>query len=46
MGKLTVGLVVVVLLGLLGGGLYLALWNPPAPSKPVEKVLPDARFPK
>ena len=46
MGKLTVALVVVVLLAVLGGGLFLALWNPPAPSRPIEKVLPNARFAK
>jgi hypothetical protein len=46
MGKLTIGLVVVVILAVLGGAVFLALWNPPAPSAPVEKVLPDARFPK
>ena len=46
MGKLTVVLVIVIALLLLGGGVFLALWNPPAPSAPVEKVIPDARFPK
>jgi hypothetical protein len=46
MGKLTIGLVVVIVLVALGGAAFLALWNPPAPSAPVEKVLPDARFPK
>jgi hypothetical protein len=46
MGKVTVALVIVIALLLLGGGVFLALWNPPAPSAPVEKVLPDARFPK
>jgi len=46
MGKVTVGLVIVVVLVLLGGMAFLAFWNPPAPSAPVEKVLPDARFPK
>jgi hypothetical protein len=46
MGKLTIGLVVVIFLVALGGAAFLALWNPPAPSAPVEKVLPDARFPK
>ena len=46
MGKITVGFVLVIALLLLGGGPFLALWNPPAPSAPVEKVLPDARFPK
>jgi len=46
MGKVTVGLVIVVVLVLLGGMAFLAFWNPPAPTAPVEKVLPDARFPK
>jgi hypothetical protein len=46
MGKLTIGLVVVVILAALGGAIFLALWNPPVPSAPVQKVLPDARFPK
>jgi hypothetical protein len=46
MGKLTIGVVVVVVLVALGGAVFLALWNPPAPSAPVEKVLPNARFPK
>ncbi len=46
MGKLTIVFVAVIALLLLGGAIFLALWNPPAPSAPVEKVLPDARFPK
>jgi len=46
MGKITIVFVVVIALLLLGGGIFLALWNPPAPSTPVEKILPDARFPK
>jgi hypothetical protein len=46
MGKLTIGFVVVIVLAALGGAAFLALWNPPAPSAAVEKVLPDARFPK
>jgi len=46
MGKLTVALVIVIALLLLGGGIFLALWNPPTPSAPVQKVLPDARFPR
>ena len=46
MGKVTVVLVVVIALLLLGGAAFLALWNPPAPSAQVEKVIPDARFPK
>ncbi|MGA8755710.1 MAG: hypothetical protein WB611_05165 [Stellaceae bacterium] len=46
MSKLTIGVIVVVVLAVLGGALFLALWNPPAPTAPVQKVLPDARFPK
>ena len=46
MGKVTIAFVLVIALLLIGGGIFLALWNPPVPSAPVEKVLPDARFPK
>jgi len=46
MGKLTIWFVVVIVLAAIGGAFYLALWNPPVPSAAVEKVLPDARFPK
>ena len=46
MGKVTVALVIVIALLLLGGAAFLAFWNPPPPSAPVEKVIPDARFPK
>ena len=46
MGKITIAFVLVIALLLISGGVFLALWNPPAPSTPVEKVLPDARFPK
>jgi hypothetical protein len=46
MGKITVALVIIVALLLAGGAAFLALWNPPAPSAPVEKVIPDSRFPK
>jgi len=46
MGKVTVTLIIVIALLLLGGAAFLAFWNPPAPSTPVEKVIPDARFPR
>jgi len=46
MGKLVLAAFVLVLLILVGGGIFLASWDIPAPSKPVEKVIPDARFPK
>ena len=39
-------LVMVLVLAIFGGCLFLAFGNFPAPSQPVEKVLPDARFPK
>ena len=46
MGKLTILLVLACIGIAVGGAVYLALWTPPPPSAPVEKVLPDARFPK
>jgi hypothetical protein len=48
MAKLTVLLAVVgvVVLAILGGCLYLAYGNFLPPKSTVEKVLPDARFPK
>lgn len=35
-----------VLVLLVGGGVFLLTWDIPAPSKTVEKRIPDARFPK
>lgn len=46
MGKLTVALIIVIVMALLGGMAFLAFWNPPPPSSPVEKVIPNERFPK
>lgn len=46
MARVGVVLGIVFVLAVIGGGLYLAYGNFPVPSKPVEKVLPDARFPK
>jgi hypothetical protein len=46
MGRLTIILVGALGLAVLGGCLFLAYGNFPVPSAPVEKVLPDARFPK
>jgi len=46
MGKATIVFVLAIVLLVLCGGLFLAFWDIPAPSTPVEKVLPDARFPK
>ena len=46
MGKVTVAFVIVIALLLLGGVAFLALWNPPPPSAPIQKVIPDTRFPR
>jgi len=46
MGKVTLVLVLVVILAALGGASFLALWDFHVPRTQVEKVLPDARFPK
>ncbi len=46
MGRLTVWFVLVIVLAALGGAIFLALWNPPVPRAPVEKVVPNARFTK
>jgi hypothetical protein len=39
-------IVAIVLLALIAGGVYLALFDIPAPTTKVEKILPDGRFPK
>jgi hypothetical protein len=46
MGKVTLVLVLVVLLAVAGGCLFLAYWHFDVPRVQVDKVLPDARFPK
>lgn len=46
MAKVTLVLVLVVVLTALGGALFLANWNFKVPQTQVERVLPDARFPK
>jgi len=44
--KVGFALVLLIVLAIAGGCLYLAYGNFPARTTPVEKVLPDARFPK
>ena len=46
MARLGILLVIVFGLAVLGGCLFLAYWDFPVRSTAVEKVLPDARFPK
>lgn len=35
-----------IVVGVAGGGLFLATWDIPAPQAPVEKVIPNDRFPR
>ena len=46
MGKVLLGLLAVVVLAVVGGLAWLAFWDIPAPNQPIERVIPDARFPK
>jgi hypothetical protein len=46
MGKFTIALVLVIVMALLGCMAFLAFWNPPAPSAPIQKVIPNEHFPK
>jgi len=42
-----ISVLVVLSLLIIGGGMaFLASWDMPAPSKSVEKVIPDERFPR
>lgn len=46
MTRVTLILILVVLLAVAGGCLFLATWHFNVPRVQVDKVLPDARFPK
>jgi hypothetical protein len=46
MSKILLVLVAAVVVIVIGGGAFLMLWNIPAPTARVEKVIPDARFPR
>jgi len=46
MGKVFLALAVLIILVIVGGGLFLAYAPSTAPTQKVEKVLPDARFPR
>jgi hypothetical protein len=46
MGKIAGVLVLVVLVIVVGGGIFLATSDIPAPAAKVEKVIPDDRLPR
>ncbi len=46
MGRLSRIVLLLLLVGLTGGVIALALWDIPAPSATVEKVIADDRFPR
>lgn len=37
-------LAIAILLGLVGGGVFLMTWDIPPPSTTIEKVIPNERF--
>jgi hypothetical protein len=46
MGKLVLIFAALLAVIVIGGGAFLMLWDIPAPTARVEKVIPDARFPR
>ena len=44
MSKLARVILLLLVLVIVGGGIFLATWNIPAPSAPVEKVIPNDRL--
>lgn len=44
MSNLARVLLVLLIVALVGGGIFLATWNIPAPSAPIEKVIPNDRL--
>jgi len=46
MRRITIFIVFLLVLVLGGGFVFLATWDIPAPSQPVEKVLDNDRFPR
>jgi len=46
MAKFLLVVIAVVVVIVAGGFAVLAVWDVPAPSAPIEKQIPDARFPK
>ena len=46
MNRFLLILVALIILVLVGGTVFLMVWDIPAPTARVEKVIPDARFPR
>jgi hypothetical protein len=46
MSKIVLALILLLAVALVGGGVYLAFFDIPAPTTPTKIVLPDARFPQ
>ena len=46
MGRLLLIVVALVVVIVAGGTVFLMVWNVPTPTNRVEKVIPDARFPR
>lgn len=46
MTRLTIAIFLTLLVLVIGGGAFLAMWEIPAPTATVEKILPDDRFPR
>lgn len=46
MGRFLLIILAVVVVIVVGGTAFLMVWNPPAPTARVEKVIPDAHFPR
>jgi hypothetical protein len=46
MRKLAVVIIFAAMLILVGGAVFLAAWEIPAPSAVVERTIPDDRFPR
>jgi hypothetical protein len=46
MKSVSIAVLLLLVLALVGGGVFLATWKIPAPIAKVEKVIPDERFPR
>jgi hypothetical protein len=46
MGRLALIAILAAILVLIAGGVFLSVWEPEPPRTPVEKQIPDERFPR